>query len=89
MAMCRLMETLFESVTKAYIKHDFSALAEAYEAEDQMDKITGEMAENHIKRLSDGTCTPDVGAQYLSLSSDAERSADHFINVAKTIRNFV
>ena len=45
------------------------------------------MEDNHIKRLSKGVCAPEVGAQYLSLSSNAERIADHLINVAKSIRS--
>ena len=43
------------------------------------------MEENHISRLEKGICTPVVGAQYLSLSSNSERIADHLINVAKTM----
>jgi phosphate uptake regulator len=31
--------------------------------------------------------TPSVGAHYLSLSSNAERIADHLINIAKSIRS--
>ena len=82
------IDDLFQKVMKAYVSRDFLALAEADKIEDQIDDLTDQMAENHIKRLADGTCTPDVGAHYLSLCSNAERIADHFINVAKTIRDF-
>ena len=37
-------------------------------------------------RMEKGICTPSVGAQYLELSSNAERMADHMINIAKSIR---
>ena len=82
------IDDLFQKVMKAYVAKDFLALAEADKIEDQIDDLTDQMAENHIKRLADGTCTPDVGAHYISLCSNAERVADHFINVAKTIRDF-
>ncbi len=82
------IDDLFQKVMKAYVSKDFLALAEADKIEDQIDDLTDQMAENHIQRLADGTCTPDVGAHYLSLCSNAERVADHFINVAKTIRDF-
>jgi phosphate uptake regulator len=36
--------------------------------------------------MEKGICTPSVGAQYLELSSNAERIADHMINIAKSIR---
>ena len=82
------IDDLFQKVMKAYVSKDFLALAEADKIEDQIDDLTDQMAENHIQRLADGTCTPDVGAHYLSLCSNAERVADHFINVGKTIRDF-
>ena len=82
------IDELFQKVMKAYVSKDFLALSEADKIEDQIDDLTDQMAENHIKRLADGTCTPDVGAHYLSLCSNAERIADHFINVGKTIRDF-
>ena len=82
------IDELFQKVMKAYVSRDFLALAEADKIEDQIDDLTDQMSENHIQRLADGTCTPDVGAHYLSLCSNAERVADHFINVAKTIRDF-
>ena len=85
-AVRELIEKLFGHIIKAYITGDGEALALAFEAEDEVDIITSEMADNHIRRLSEGICTADVGAQYLSLSSDAERVADHFINVGKTIK---
>ena len=53
-----------------------------------MDAFTARMADNHVRRLTDGVCTPNAGAQYLELSSDAERVADHLINVATTIRKY-
>lgn len=85
-AVRELIEELFGHIIRAYISGDTNALRLALEAEDQVDIITSEMADNHIRRLSEGVCTADVGAQYLSLSSDAERVADHFINVGKTIK---
>ena len=63
-----------------------SNLELAEEIEEQIDLFTERMAENHVQRMTEGSCTPNAGAQYLELSSDAERVADHLINVAKTVR---
>lgn len=79
------IENLFRSVMTAYIKNDFQALEETNRIEAEIDKITARMESNHILRLGEGICTPMVGAHYLSLSSNAERVADHLVNVAKTI----
>jgi len=82
-----LFHQLYYQAMRAYDKQDFSALEEANVIEEQTDEYARMMEDNHIKRLESGVCTPVVGAQYLSLSSNVERIADHLINVAKTIRS--
>ena len=81
-----LVDGLFEKVMKAYKDHDRKALTEANEIEDEVDNFTAAMGKHHVKRLREGVCTPEVGAQYLSLSTSVERIADHLINVVQTIK---
>ncbi|MBR6203958.1 MAG: Na/Pi cotransporter family protein [Candidatus Methanomethylophilaceae archaeon] len=83
-----LIEQLYELIMEAYVKVDRNTLKKAMAIENQIDDLTDRMAEEHIKRLNEGTCKPDVGAEYLSLASDTERIADHFVNVGKVIRDF-
>ncbi len=71
----------------AYQNDDLSSLEKANEIEEQIDDYTKSMEEGHIARMEKGVCTPSVGAQYLELSSNAERMADHMINVAKSIKS--
>lgn len=82
-----MINALYTSAMDAYKNNSLLSLGEALETEERVDAYTAQMAENHIKRMSDGACTPEVGAQYLSLSTNAERVADHLINVAKTIKD--
>ena len=79
---------LFDSCMAAYVNLDFDALHNAEKIEDEIDRITARMEDNHIKRMNEGICTPMVGAQYMSLASNAERIADHFMNVGKSIKEF-
>ncbi|MCQ2301676.1 MAG: hypothetical protein MJZ94_03490 [Bacteroidales bacterium] len=81
-----LISRLYSLIIKAYSDKDNDALESAFIVEDSIDDFTKGMEEKHICRLSDGLCSAAVGAQYLSLSSNVERIADHFINVAKTIK---
>lgn len=81
-----LVHSLYGCVIKAYSYNDRQALATAYEIEEKIDGFTAGMTESHIERLSANDCTPEVGAQYLSLSANVERIADHFINIAKSIK---
>ncbi len=84
-----LINKLYKEVVAAYKTGDGTALGSALALEENVDDATAQMSVKHIARLKDGKCTAEVGAQYLSLSSNAERVADHFINVAKTIRTKV
>ena len=72
---------------EAYETEDLKVMDEANEIEEQIDDFTKLMEDNHIARLNAGVCTPAAGAQYLELSSNSERIADHLINVAKSIRS--
>ena len=81
----KLVNELYANVMSAYILNDSDTLAKAAAIEDSIDDFTHLMENNHIARLSAQVCTPDVGAHYLSLSSNVERIADHFMNVAKVI----
>ena len=84
-----LIEKLYEKVMAAYTEVDLELLDEAYDIEESIDVATDMMADEHIKRLANGQCNASVGAEYLSLASNAERVADHFINVGKTIREIL
>ena len=86
MHMQALIEQLYDKIEIAYTETNEVALEAAYDIEEQVDIITDEMAANHVKRLNEGTCTLDVGSEFLSMTSDSERVADHLINMGKVIR---
>ncbi len=81
-----LLHQLYENALDAYQNEAFSSLDRANIIEEEIDDYTKRMEEWHISRMEKGICTPSVGAQYLELSSNAERIADHLINLAKSIR---
>lgn len=82
-----LVGELYNYAILAYEQEDLDSLDTANVIEEKIDDLTKIMEDNHITRLSQGTCTVKVGSQYLSLSSNTERIADHLINVAKSIRS--
>ena len=81
-----LVHKLYDLVLETYKDENFDTLAKANVVEEKIDDFTKMMEDNHITRLSEGICTPSVGAHYLELSSNTERIGDHLINVAKSIR---
>ncbi len=80
-----LINLLYDKIIIAYRDENYNSYCEAEAIEQQVDDFTKLMEEMHIKRLEAGICTANIGAEYLSLSSNAERIADHLINVGKTI----
>ena len=87
--MEELVNNLYTEVIQAYHSKDMDALKRANVIEEQIDDLTVEMERNHIQRLTDGSCSPAVGSEYLSLAQNSERVADHLINMAKTIKDLV
>ncbi|MBR0244872.1 MAG: Na/Pi cotransporter family protein [Bacteroidales bacterium] len=84
--MKTLLHQLYDNAIDAYQNESFMALDRANVIEEEIDDYTKRMEEGHIARMEKGICTPSVGAQYLELSSNAERIADHLINLAKSIK---
>ena len=82
-----LVENLYDLTMKAYIHNNLTDWDKINSVEDTIDERTKEMELNHIKRLDEGVCTPNVGAQYLSLATNIERIGDHYLNVAKAVSN--
>lgn len=82
-----LLHQLYDYAIEAYRNESLEALEKANVVEEEIDDYTKRMEEGHISRMEKGICTPSVGAQYLELSSNAERIADHMINLAKSIRS--
>ena len=50
--------------------------------EEEIDDRTAEYKENHIQRLSEGTCNATVGTLFMELLTNLERIADHATNIA-------
>jgi phosphate:Na+ symporter len=80
------MSSLYQATMKAYMDHDFDALIEVNRYEDQVDDMVARIEKMHLQRLMDGIYPASVGQVYQEFASDTERIADHFLNVAKSIR---
>ncbi len=83
-----LVHSLYDKVISAYADENIACLEQANAIEEQIDEFTKKMEDSHIERLGKGICNANTGAQYMELSSNTERIADHLLNVAKTIRSF-
>ena len=87
MRVRELINNLYQKVRELYIERK-DVLQEAFIIEDEIDDYTQKISENHVDRMDKGICSPDVGALYLELASNAERIGDHLVNVAKSTRKY-
>lgn len=74
-----------ETVVTAYRTYDPNIAFQVEPLEEVVDLITACLRERHVERLKDGSCTVDVGTQFLELLINLERISDHCSNAAVRI----
>ncbi len=86
--MFKLVKTHFDYCMKAFSERNLGLLSTIDVLENKVDEAKAQLADSHIQRLSNGVCTAQAGAIYLSLVSNLERVADHMNNVAYSIKAY-
>lgn len=69
----------------AYANGNVDEAGAIYEIERRIDSSQKEFRENHIKRLSQGSCSAYDGAIFMDLLSNFERIGDHATNIAESV----
>ena len=73
---------LYELSLQALRSEDRDAAEEALELERTVDRFEREFKANHVRRVEDGVCNPDVGILYVEILHNLERIGDHAVNIA-------
>ena len=58
-------------------------LSDIARREQEVDDLVDLYENNHIKRLSDGKCSAEIGMLYVEALTDLERISDHALNIAE------
>ena len=66
---------------KAFVEDDLSVAYRIEPLEEKIDSLCDEMKLHHINRISDGTCTLQLGFVFIDLLTNLERMADHCSNI--------
>ena len=66
---------------KAFVEDDLSVAYRIEPLEEKIDSLCDEMKLHHIDRISDGTCTLQLGFVFNDLLTNLERMADHCSNI--------
>ncbi len=70
---------------EAFRLRDQSKIKEVDDLEQQVDDMKRQYMNNHINRLQDKACDPQVGVVFTNMVSTLERIADHATNIAFSI----
>ena len=66
---------------KAFVEDDLSVAYRIEPLEEKIDSLCDEMKLHHINRISEGTCTLQLGFVFNDLLTNLERMADHCSNI--------
>ncbi len=86
--MDTLISRLYNYAEKAFGGIDVSYLANAEFVEKDIDKMSDQMRESHLRRTSENRCTAEAGAIFLELTITMERIGGHLKNIADSIRMY-
>ena len=64
-----------------------SSLVTLSELENLTDQYKEEFSINHFERLTQNTCTIELGAYYTSIIANLERIGDHIVNIGFSVKN--
>ena len=84
--LANMRDMTIDAMTKLINKDDDSValLTEMAAIEQQIDDLTVQYRENHIRRMREGKCTEEGGVLYAELLIDFERIGDHVLNIAQS-----
>jgi phosphate:Na+ symporter len=76
-----LVLQMFDNTIKALKNYDIDLAKKTAELEDEVDKLSAELQNNHIRRLDEGSCTVESGVIFLDIVNHFERIADHIYKI--------
>lgn len=83
--MHKLVNEMADATIECVDKDSVEQANIVLDIERQVDILTQQLRENHIKRLSKGKCKVLSGIIFLDMVSNFEKIADHFTNVAQAV----
>ena len=68
--------------TDSFINDDLASAAQVEPLEQSIDRLIDQITDNHVERLTNGTCSIEIGLQLAELLNNCERVSDHCSNIA-------
>jgi phosphate:Na+ symporter len=76
-----LVLQMFDNTIEALKNYDIDLAKKTADLEDEVDKLSAELQNNHIRRLDEGSCTVESGVIFLDIVNHFERIADHIYKI--------
>lgn len=80
--MMDAIKEIINNATLAFINNDVKLAAKVEPLEQVIDRIRDKLKEAHVKRLTNGECTIELGFIFSDLITSMERVSDHCSNIA-------
>lgn len=75
--MEKLVLEMFDNTISLLNEYDADLAKKTSDIEDEVDRLSEELQNNHIKRLDEGSCSVEAGVIFLDIVNHLERIADH------------
>lgn len=79
------IEDVLDKTMRCYEERSVEVALKVEPLEEVVDLMRDVLRTRHVERLKEGTCTIEVGTQFLEMLNNLERISDHCSNVALTV----
>ena len=76
---------MLEETRGFILKPEGDIMARIWELENELNRLRNEYRENHMTRISSGSCGAGVGPLYSDLLNSFEKMGDHAVNVVEAV----
>lgn len=77
-----LVESMVENITAVLRDQDMTAAAAVVETETSINQLEHRLRKQHLNRLNEGICTPEMTVVYTEILHNLERIGDYCTNIA-------
>ena len=76
---------MFDYISTALEDNDTNAAQAALINEKNLNQMQMDFRRNHVKRMTDGVCTPEIGLIFIDFVDNIEKIGDHLSNIAQAV----
>ena len=79
------VDQMFDYIIASLENNDVEAAKSALVNEDNLNKMQMNFRRSHVRRMSEGACSPEGGLIFIDLVDNIEKIGDHLTNIAQAV----